>query len=421
MAISIAPFFSVKSAFIKFRGVNSTIKIQPGASIDINNNLTMNSGRLEIVTPSSTSITGAQTVDLVNATLKSGIIEASGKCKIAASSSDTLTLSNNDYLVFSPGSLAPGLSVDNGATATLYGQPLFSSAIALGNASSILKMQISTPLNQSISGSGKLFLQDNLTLNNSVGMPSLVDLNSKTLFMLGGTYSSNITFSSGGTIAIQGDTTISGAWTIGSGSENYVIKGQGKTLMTLSSSGALSYGGSTGSLTLQNLHLVVTSVDGFKNLNSGGKIVIDNCTITLSTAGLSFATGLLDIKDNVSVQGLQATGAQSVFTYTSSAALTIKSSASLLFDKSVTFSFDSATKTNLTFEAQSSELYLNGCSLNTGLNGLSLASGTLTINDKVPVITSTSSGQELEIYDSMFVNVLGASDLRVNGVLKYRQ
>ncbi len=411
-------FTQCYSAGINFRGKQSAL-IVDGGSLELRNNLTVTEGIFENTGTSAASITGAQTIDLVNATFKSSTTELFGKSQISTTGTDSVTMNNGDYLNFAPGTLTPALSVANGATATIYGQPNFSSAIALGNASSILKLQISTPLNQNVTGSGTLFLQDDLRVSSGVSLPSLVNLNGKRLTLNGGTYSSAVTFSGGGNFLLQGDTTISAAWTIGSGSESYTINGQGSTL-NLTAVGAISYNGTSGSLTLQNMRLVVSQVDSFKNLQSGGKIVLDNVTLVQSAAGCTISTGNLDLKGYVKVTGQKSDGTKSIFTFSSTGGMVLKPSSTLHFDYTTKFKYNSSNKKLFFFEALTSEMIWDGCDVDTGTEGLWLESGILTVMDKVSVVTSTTAGKELELLNTMDINITKGGNLSTNGTIKYR-
>jgi hypothetical protein len=264
---------------INFKSSGSSLILDTGSKMTVHNTITDFSGTLHVPTLASTSLEGiANVISFVDGVLKTSTTHSNLSATLDSTTNDTISLENNDFLDVQSGSIVQTVSVASGATATILGQPQFSGAVALGNASSVIKFNIATALNQSVTGSGKLFLINDLTLESGVQLPSLVEQQGKKLHITGGTISSGFTNTTGGIIELHSNTSITAALTLGTGSDSYTISGNGNTL-TLSGSGSINLAATTGNLNFSDVHIKGMSSTNF--IKGTGEVRFVNSTIEL--------------------------------------------------------------------------------------------------------------------------------------------
>lgn len=264
-------YFSSKNSVLSFTGTNSALLLLSP--------LTGVSGTLELKDNVAATVSATNTTDTLSFTdgvLTTGSVSSSMNGSISPVSTDSIVLADGDYLDVQSGLIVQAVSVAAGATATILGQPRFSSAITLGDASSVLQMSVTTDLNQSITGDGKLSLLDDLVLDQGVAMPALVDNNGKKLTLYGGTYSTAVTFATGGSIDLGSSTTLSETWTIGTGTDVYHINGNG-CVLDLSSNGNIVFNGAT--LYLNDLN--IRGLSDTNALKGTGRIIMSSVVLEL--------------------------------------------------------------------------------------------------------------------------------------------
>jgi hypothetical protein len=266
------------SAIFKFRSINSALKVGSSASLNAGNPLTYTSGTLELVSPSTTTLSGDNnSLTFSKSLFKSGTNTCFLSANLDPTATEAINLQDGNFLFFEATStLFQPVAVAAAATVTIAGSVFFGSAISLGSAASTLRLNISNVLTQNVSGSGTLKLLGDLILGSGIGLPSLLNLSGNRLTMLGGTYAQSLTVSGAGIIHLGGATTLSAAWTIGTSGENYTLSGSGNVL-DLGSAGSLVFNGT--SLTISNL--VIKGLTS--NLLRGtGEIKLSNVTLILS-------------------------------------------------------------------------------------------------------------------------------------------
>lgn len=257
-----------QSSSINVTGINS--------SLALDTVLTGFNGTLNVKDVSASTITGS-TFNFTGGVLTTGLVTASISGTIDPSSSDRITLSDTNYLSVSTGQVLQPITVATASTATITGQPKFTSSIILTDATSILSLGITTPLNQSVTGLGKVSLLDDLTLAAGVQMPSIVNQNGYRLTYTSGTINVATTNTTGGLIEFSGYTQLTQQLTIGTGADVYHMNGNGNVL-DLSGSGAIVFNG--GTLYLADIH--IRGLSNANALKGSGLIKMSNVTLELS-------------------------------------------------------------------------------------------------------------------------------------------
>ena len=110
------------------------------------------------------------------------------------------------------------------------------------------------------------------------------------------------------------------------------------------------------------------------------------------------------------------------FSYTAARTSTISSFGMLTFDHGTTFSYaPRVAKKNLIFMTdETSEIYLNGCTLSSTITGLRLTSGSLTFDNKVTLSSQArNTGEAFELTPNVKINVLGNALVDAYGIIKY--
>ncbi len=278
--ILLAQFLPLCAGGFSFSGNHSGISIiDANSKIIIDQSLDITDGYLNLKDNTASTISNSSTnylITLSNGSIKTGATSSKIYGTINPSSTDTIVLNNNDKLDVTSGTILQAISIANGATASIYGQGQFSSAITLGNASSVLQIDMASPLNQSVTGAGKLRLLNDLILTKNVGLPALVEQQDKKLYLDGGTYSTAVTNTTGGIIELGSNISLTNAWGIGSNTDIYTIIGNGN-ILTMSGSGSITFNGA--SLYLADIH--IKNISPSNNLNGSGNIYLSNTTLEL--------------------------------------------------------------------------------------------------------------------------------------------
>ncbi len=271
------------SSGINFASRTSSLNfLTTNASWQLDSAVTLSGGSLNLKDNIAGTIKGSGLVTFVGSILNTGtsslgstLINMSGT--FDPTSTDTVTLNDGDFLDIRSGTILQSVTVAAGATVSIFGQPKFNSSVSLGSAGSVLQFGITTPLNQSVTGSGKVKLLSDLSVQRGVQLPSLVDQNSQKLVMNGGLISSTTTNTGGGVIELAGYTNLTGVWTIGSGADVYSINGNG-AILDLTASGGITFNGTT-------LYLNDVNVRGLQTANAikgTGVIKVSNCSFQLA-------------------------------------------------------------------------------------------------------------------------------------------
>lgn len=256
---------------------NSSINILgANSSLILNNDMTNFSGTLNLKDNFAATI-GGSSILMVGGILQTGSTITIGTMTFDPTSTDNLTLNDGDYLNISMGQIVQAVNVAASSTAAIRGQPSFASALVLDDGSSVLGLGITTPLNQSVTGSGQVTLLGDLTLSRNVQMPTLVSQDGYKLTYTGGTISVATTNTGGGVICVESDMSITQALTIGTGSEVYSINGNGN-VVTFSGAGDITFNGAT--LYLTDIHL--KGLQTANSIKGTGEIKMSNVTLQLA-------------------------------------------------------------------------------------------------------------------------------------------
>ena len=267
---------------INFATKNSALSIvDTNAKLTLLSPMTITTGSLYLKDNSSNTLVGSSSNNLI--TLYDSILTTSNvvsflNVTLDPTGTDKLTMAHQDYLNVTTGSIVQSLEVSPGATATIFGQPKFSGSINLLSSTSIIQMDITTTLNQSITGSGTVKLLNNLIVDKDIQIPSLCNLNSKGISFMGGSISNGTIFSGGGTIEFLSAASLTQTWTIGTTGESYFLVGNGNTL-DLSRSGGIIFNGN--SLTISSL--IVKGLSSLNQIKGSGEIKLYNVTLALSS------------------------------------------------------------------------------------------------------------------------------------------
>ncbi len=268
------------SAF-RFGSIASKFKVSAGTKLVLRGGLTCTEGMIEFLTPTVNSLVGSGTLSFNNGILKSDNNFCTLTGALSTSTAQLITLNNGGYVTFaSPTALSQNVTVASSATVTINGNPIFSSTVPLGNASSVVQMNINSILNQAVTGLGKLRLLSDLVMSKNVALPPQVDLNGCRLTLQGGTYSSAVTFSGssiGGNLVCLAYTNLTQSWTIGSAGESYTLSGNGN-ILELSGSGNIIFNGAD--LTISNI--VIKGLSSSNMLRGSGEIKFNNVALQLA-------------------------------------------------------------------------------------------------------------------------------------------
>lgn len=264
---------------INFATKNSAISIvDTNSKITLVTPLTISGGSFIVKDNSSNTISGSNQITFYDSILTTSNVVSFINATFDPTTTDSITLNNNDYLNVTSGSFVQSINIAANATTTIFGQPKFTSAITLAASTSILQLDITTTLNQSITGSGKIRLLNDLLVDKNIQVPALCELMTKRLSFIGGSLTNSVTITTGGSIEFLGYTNLTQAWTIGTTGESYAIIGNGNTL-ELSGSGSLTFNGSD--LTISNL--IIKGLSSTNQLKGTGEIKLTNVTLALSS------------------------------------------------------------------------------------------------------------------------------------------
>lgn len=261
-----------QSSSLSFLGTNSSLYLL--------SSLTGFDGTLVLKDNVASTISATTTLDSMsfsNGVLVTGVVSSVINGMIDPAGTDSISLQNGDFLDVQSGVIVQSVSLAAGATATILGQPRFSSQITLGDASSVLQMSITTDLNQTVSGDGALSLLDDLSTGQNVLLPGKVFNNGKSIILYGGTYSTATAFTTGGKIELKTYTSLTDTWTIGTGTDVYHLNGNG-TVLDFSANGHIVFNGTT-------LYISDMNIRGISDLNplqGSGRIVMSNVVLELA-------------------------------------------------------------------------------------------------------------------------------------------
>lgn len=301
----------------KFDAPTSGINLLGTAQLSLSNSINNFNGSLYIASPTSNSLVGSGTA--VN--FQQGVYQTGSSpnlnltAALSSTGSDSFTLANGNQINALAGTILNAISVANGATATIIGQPTFGAAITLGDASSVLNLGISSELNQSVTGSGTLALLDNLFVLSGVQLPALVMQNNKCLNLLGGSFSTAVTNTTGGVISIHSYINLTQPWTIGSSGDVYTIEGNGNVL-EFTGNGGIVFNGATLYLSNVTIKGINTAAN---NLGGTGLITILSNTSLILNGDYTLSAG--DIY--VAGSGSQLVTDNHLFTVSNNRTLTV--------------------------------------------------------------------------------------------------
>lgn len=208
---------------------------------------------------------------------------------------------------------------------------------------------------------------------------------------------------------------------------NATIEGTGSNIVEVDSQKMLLSGGKK--LTLKGMVVKANAIDSLRCQDDNSTFEFQKTDLVLTSSGLSFNTGSLEINGDVKILGLDETGSTSAseFRFTSKKKLTIKPGGTLTIDRLTKFDYNPNTtedansseqKRHLVFQDPSSALISNGATIKTG-PGLALDHGNFIINGKTKFEIENTAGKELELGSALQINIGSGASLEVNGPVKY--
>ena len=242
-------------------------------------------------------------------------------------------------------------------------------------------------------------------------------------------FDDNVTVSLGKDLTINGSTSPAFAF-----QGNATLRGNGTTL-ALTADSTLTVTGNAGSaskvLTVQDVRLFVQNATAMKCSLDTTKIVLQDVELHMNNNGCTFATGLLDIKNNVSVLGVDPTsvGGSSVFTFSSKGQLRVLTNSILKLDNGVSFNYQPDTtgdggnaatsKRHMLLVDPSSTLWFNSCAFSASTMGFALDYGRVLVDGKTTLNINAAVGAEVEFGSALQVEIAPSGILDINGALMY--
>lgn len=296
-----------------------------------------------------------------------------------------------------------------------------------------------TPVAMTLDGGGN-YIQFNYSTNQYMTLQQNITLTMQNILLkdfdpalinfqgAGGTLA-KIVFGDNVTITLNKDITLSSTAIAATG--NTTIIGQGSTL-SVSATDMLTIGTASKTLTLKNLRIILSNATGIRSNNDTGKILLQGTTIHMTNTGMTYSRGLMDIKDNCVLEGLDQTtagGASPTFTFNSKGTLQVLTGSTLMMDANTTLSYNpdisadggsvAVQKRHIKLVDPSSTLRLNSATVTSGLMGLAFSFGKIYIDGRTSFNTSTAVGAEVEFGGALDIEILPGAILDVNGKAKY--
>lgn len=273
---------------IKFSSQNSTIQLSGSASIILDDTLNID-GTLKILNKSATSIQQTATTNLL--TFADGVYQSntSGKAFISGTidpaTTDKIILDSGQTLQTDNETIIEALEI-RGSGNIIKGQPTFSSALVLQNASAAVSIGMQNKLNQNVTmNSGTVTLIDDLALQDGVFLSGngTVNVGNKTLTLpsaVSSAWTGNLTFQNANDLMLTGYTTLNGNWTFSGGGGVSRVNGNGN-ILDISGGGAITVGASQ-TLYLTDMHLKgLGATGGSLTIDATSTVYMSNVTIDL--------------------------------------------------------------------------------------------------------------------------------------------
>ena len=177
---------------------------------------------------------------------------------------------------------------------------------------------------------------------------------------------------------------------------------------------------SGGNLIIQNTEIIGLQNKNLKCLTNDASLTLQDCKLTLSQ-DFEFDTGSILFKMDVTISGTNK------FIYSSSEITTIDSNSTLIIKPGTTFKYAPQTNNrNLLYMTdQTSNLFLNGCTLHSTKTGLQLTNGTLTIDNKVTFSGEGTSQSEAICFgnniaqNDLNIEIYADAEINIYGRLEY--
>lgn len=211
---------------------------------------------------------------------------------------------------------------------------------------------------------------------------------------------------------------------------NATLSGNGHTI-TLSAANMLTAGTASKTLTIKDTLLDITHVTAMECLTDTTKIVLQDSTVRMSTAGYTFNTGDLDVKNHAHITGLDPTtvGGVATFTFGSNGQLTVQSNSTLQVGRDVGFSYipniiadagdPDLEKRHLFLTDPSSTFWVDSSLVTTGTMGFELLHGRLLVDGHTIFNIDATAGAEVEFGTALQVEISPGAIMDIDGALKY--
>lgn len=210
---------------------------------------------------------------------------------------------------------------------------------------------------------------------------------------------------------------------------NGVIDGGGATLSVNASQ--IQQTGAGNTLTIRNAKIKCEAVNSIVCGTATSTINLQNVTLAMTSLGFTWSTGHLNITDNVTILGSNASSSSgtSVFTFASKGLMTVTTNSTLNITKYTTFTYNpditsdagviATQKRHFVMADTSSTLNLDNCTISTGTIGLALDHGNLYVNGATTFNITTSANAQLDLGSNCIVTVAPGANLIALGPIKY--
>ncbi|KKP35320.1 MAG: hypothetical protein UR26_C0006G0004 [candidate division TM6 bacterium GW2011_GWF2_32_72] len=403
--------FSLKAS-IKFATNGVTFRLQPAATLNLSQTMTISSGTFfkfedSIVAGENMVFDYSYWNDPDESMLFSGVYDPSV---------DGITLSGDKFINGIIGELAETVTV-SGVNNIIEGLLSFANPIYIQDSSTTVTFSMQTPLNQSIYlNGGTIYLGSNLefTFGNGIGGYGIINGNGNTIALAGSVeFTSTLElndlaeFRLGGNSTISGDLTFNGNTTLNYNGNSVTFLPTGVVKMGSNSIITVKNGA------FENVH--GTNVSCF----AGASLVLNNIKTTFD-GDFTFTSGSLLIQDNVAFVGPH------IFAYQSEETSTIDSGGNLLLDRYFTFSYDPITDNRdlIKMTDNTSILSMDGATLHSTPTGMRLITGRLKVLSESLIEAEGSNETEaISLGDDNPANnltIVSQADLDISGWVDFK-
>ncbi|MCK4499445.1 hypothetical protein KAU11_03045 [Candidatus Babeliales bacterium] len=310
-----------------------------------------------------------------------------------------------------------------GSGNSVSGAARFSGSITLQDAATSLNVELYGTLNKNIVlNNGAISLNNDLVFADDYQMTGsgICYLQDRSVIFGASnlSFANTVSWIGEGIVELNGDVTLTGTWVF---QGNATVRGNGNRIILDPDGSLIVWHNSIATfdnVIFDGLAQSSGSVGTFnlRCLDNDSKLLLRNSKLILDK-DYSFTVGTIDVERTVEIIGASYT-----FTHASILDFAIKSKSRLTIGRDTWFSYASIAGTNnhLTMQDDTSELFLDGCTLHATDVGLRLETGKMTVKDRVYLRSDASVAVDAIEFDSaMEVRILPGATLDVKGILVY--